>query len=236
MNKDKLKEKYDKNGYIIIDNFLPTDLINDINDIMLQSTYVREEQIREGKYKMYRELHKETHPFWHNSDLFPNDNENFIMAQRVSEEAVNNPLIESVFNSNIKEYIKLLNPKVSKCKLTAFKSEGGDTMRCHLDDYNADIGFILYCSKEWKFDWGGLLLTLTDENTISAISPKFNRIVFIQHEKLLPHAISIIENYAELDRLMVVGFCLPKDIISDQWNPDKTTGSVSELSKIIEWE
>jgi len=145
MNKDKLKEKYDKNGYIIIDNFLPTDLINDINDIMLQSTYVREEQIREGKYKMYRELHKETHPFWHNSDLFPNDNENFILAQRVSEEAVNNPLIESVFNSNIKEYIKLLNPKVSKCKLTAFKSEGGDTMRCHLDDHNADIGFILYC-------------------------------------------------------------------------------------------
>ena len=236
MNKDKLKEKFDKNGYLIVDNFLPTEVINDINAIMLRSTYVKEKQVREEKYKMYRELHKETQPFWYNSDLFPSDNEDFILGQGVSGEVVDNPLIESVFNGIIKEYIQLLNPEVYKCKLTAFKAERGDTLRCHIDDYNADIGFILYCSKRWKFDWGGLLLTLTDENTVSAISPKFNRMIFLSHKNKLPHAISTIENYAELDRLMLVGFCLPKDTISDQWDPDKTKGLVSGFSKIIKWE
>jgi Rps23 Pro-64 3,4-dihydroxylase Tpa1-like proline 4-hydroxylase len=233
MNKDKLKEKLDKDGYVIIDNFLPIDTINEINTIMLQSSYIKEEQIREGKYKMYKDVHFENKLAWNDSDLIPNDNEDFILNVGMSKDASQNSLIVSVVRGIIKEYVQFLSGEdISKCKISVMKSTKGDSMRCHLDDYNADIGFILYCSKEWKFDWGGLLHMLTGKDEVSTVVPKFNRIVFVLHKKAIPHSVSVIEEYAELDRLSLVGFCLPKNIDSPLWDSE----SSYTFSNIIEFD
>ena len=84
--------------------------------------------------------------------------------------------------------------------LHGYKLTAGDHYRLHVDD-RGDTGFIWYLSKNWKPDWGGLLL---ETDTMKVTVPQFNKLVVRQANT--PHLVTSVERWAKEPRYMLVGF------------------------------
>ena len=81
----------------------------------------------------------------------------------------------------------------------------GGHLRLHNDEYAADLGFIWYLSREWKWDWGGLLVEAHEDGTGSVELPEFNKLVIIDHSKAVSHCVTSVEKWARDDRVFMVG-------------------------------
>jgi len=96
-------------------------------------------------------------------------------------------------------------------ELRAYKLECGGHFRLHKDDYRASAGFIWYLSRNWKWDWGGLLLTVDTSNVGKAYLPEYNKLVLLDHESSQnAHCVTPVTTFALEPRLMLVGFVSSK--------------------------
>ena len=72
-----------------------------------------------------------------------------------------------------------------------YRLQKGDFIRTHIDDFIGDIGCIYYENKDWIWDWGGIFhfgLEDPNDDSITAVFPKSNRVVFVNHGKFkFPH-------------------------------------------------
>ena len=86
-------------------------------------------------------------------------------------------------------------------------TEGG-YYRTHIDDYAGEIGSIYYANKRWCYDWGGILhVGDKEDDKLTSIFPKFNRIIFLNHKKFkFPHFISEVSDYAFNSRYSMITF------------------------------
>lgn len=87
--------------------------------------------------------------------------------------------------------------------LHAYKMIDGDFFREH-DDAKNGLGFVLYLSDRWEWDWGGLLM-VEEGDKFTAYKPEFNQLVVIE-PKGTPHFVTRVAEYACLPRYAVVGF------------------------------
>lgn len=99
----------------------------------------------------------------------------------------------------IQKHLKAVNPVL----INAYKMVGGDFFRIH-DDLKNGLGFVLYLSDTWHWDWGGLLM-VKDGDGYKAYKPEFNQLVIIE-PKGTPHFVTQVAEYAHLPRYAVVGF------------------------------
>jgi Rps23 Pro-64 3,4-dihydroxylase Tpa1-like proline 4-hydroxylase len=102
-------------------------------------------------------------------------------------------------------FYKHLAPEIGvmpkgKVHLHGYKLTVGDHYRLHTDD-RGDTGFIWYLSKNWKPDWGGLLV---ETNEMKVTVPQFNKVVVRQART--PHLVTAVEKWAKEPRYMLVGF------------------------------
>jgi Rps23 Pro-64 3,4-dihydroxylase Tpa1-like proline 4-hydroxylase len=105
------------------------------------------------------------------------------------------PLVQSVAGTGTLDF-----------ELRAYKMEAGGHFRLHIDDYIGEVGFVWYLCRGWKWDWGGLLITVDGAN-VTATMPRFNQLAIINHGKRrLPHFVSEVASYAQEPRYMLVGF------------------------------
>ena len=78
MDKDKIK--YDENGYVVFDDFLPVDVYNEIVDIFHQDEYVEIAQSFDDRYELWNNNDKYfpsvdevyTNHFWGSPDISHN--------------------------------------------------------------------------------------------------------------------------------------------------------------------
>jgi Rps23 Pro-64 3,4-dihydroxylase Tpa1-like proline 4-hydroxylase len=120
----------------------------------------------------------------------------------------NNTIIRECFYSYIKPLIEeKTNKKIVGVDLRCYKMTEGCHFRVHKDTYKADVGFIWYLSKEWKWDWGGLLLTVKPDQTAEVTIPKFNQLVIMDHKyNQVPHSVTQVTSFAKEPRIILVGF------------------------------
>jgi len=92
--------------------------------------------------------------------------------------------------------------------LRAYKMMTGGHFRVHRDEMFAKVGFVWYLSREWKWDWGGLLVDLDvdDDSTAQVTIPVFNQLVIMDHQNDIPHFVTPVTEFAREPRLMLVGF------------------------------
>lgn len=116
--------------------------------------------------------------------------------------------IQDVFQRHIKPLLEEnIGISISKHDLRCYKMEPGGYFRLHKDDYISKYGFQIYLSKNWKWDWGGLLLVLHPDGVAQVEMPEFNKMIIMHHgDHNLPHAVTEVTNYALEPRLMLVGF------------------------------
>jgi hypothetical protein len=125
----------------------------------------------------------------------------------------NSPLVLETFDQHLKPIIEAeTNKVIIDADLRCYKMTEGGHFRIHRDSNRSDIGFILYLSENWKWDWGGLLLVVQDDDTATVTIPKFNQLVIMDHKySQMPHCVTPITRFAKEPRFILVGFLRSKD-------------------------
>lgn len=85
-----------------------------------------------------------------------------------------------------------------------YKLNPSGHLRLHKDDSFGHTGFVWHLSRNWKWDWGGLMIAVNGE-TASATLPVFNTLVIIDHEAAVPHLVTQVMPWAKEPRMMVTG-------------------------------
>lgn len=208
--------EYKKNGYVIIDNFLPLEVYSEIVKIFNNGEFVEINQIREERYKLW-ETPGDKH--------FPSIDEDYLAHFWSSFDVADNPKVIGMYDKYIKPlFEKISNERNLKVRhqATKYKKNNKDFTRIHYDDYMGSIGYILYLTElDWKYDWGGQLqIGFNDE--IRTILPESNRLVLLNHSIKMPHWVTPVNEWAKEDRNNISGFCikstqeLPKTWVGDR--------------------
>jgi len=205
MKYDKAIEEYNKNGFAIIDNFLPDAVADEIESMFCSTSTEWKfiDQVRDSAYGSGQfGKHKTDNPY------LPREDEEY------SAKFWRSNNLESKIQSIFDEHFKPALTDISQAELTNYdirchKLDTGDYYRCHMDDYAGVVGCIYYVNREWIWDWGGILHIVPDHDVDKATSifPKFNRIVLLSHGGFkFPHFVNTIADYAKKPRFSVVSF------------------------------
>ena len=100
----------------------------------------------------------------------------------------------------------------------------GDHLRIHRDLYAGEFGFTYYLTKNWKWDWGGIVnYYMRQEKTMVPILPQYNRVVIRNEAVELEHYVSPVADFALQTRNSINGWGSTQDLSSE--NNGKVVGS-----------
>ena len=193
---------FNKNGYSIVDNFLPIELAKKLNDLFesqSKSDWQYIDQVRKEHY---------SHVFKTNNQLLPKKHESYRAKFSRSEAIEVSPdfkkIINDVFSKKIRE---IVSETLTKYDTRAYRLDKGDHYRIHIDSYAGNVNIVYYLNEEWIWDWGGILHICSgeDEEYCKPIFPKFNRLVLLNNKKFhSPHFISPVTEFALNPRYSIV--------------------------------
>lgn len=136
---------------------------------------------------------------WKNEDL-PEPGETYTAEFSRSVDLENSTAVWRFVNDWIVP--KLKDYQIKRIDLKAYRLDEGGHFRTHLDDTISKVSFVYYLSKNWKWDWGGLLLAVDDAAKV--VLPKYNSMVVMSG---IPHLVTRVEAHAKEPRYMLAGFC-----------------------------
>jgi len=181
-------------------NALPENIALKLRDKFLTSNFDRVYQERDSQFS--RQLNEKFKTLPNNDEVYTSffcNSSNYLLSSEEIKDAVHNrikPLVEQYAGRS-------LEVTVYKC----YKMIKGGHFRLHIDEFLGDYSFILYLSKDWKWDWGGLLLTVQDEHNAKVTIPTFNKLVVMANtDNQGIHSVTPVTEYAKEPRLMLVGF------------------------------
>jgi hypothetical protein len=207
------------NNIEIIDKFLNE---ND-HDILL-------DHLINLKFKVFKQTKEEhySHIFHFDGEYFPNTNEIYSTKFNQLENNVITDSILSNFNEKLIQFIK--NKYNNKYKYFSqpviVKLNKDCYYRLHTDSYAGKIGYTYFINKKWIYDHGGLLCFINSDNTIFPIIPVSNRIIIRNEKEVLPHFLSSIEEWSELDQYIIIGW------INDEMSIDNNI--IKNYQKLID--
>lgn len=99
------------------------------------------------------------------------------------------------------------------CEMWAQKMMVRDHYRTHHDGYLAPVSFVWYVNDNWRCDWGGLFVMVNEDGSLTALQPRFNRLIIMAGD-CVPHFVTAIEPAALQPRFAVVGFLREQNVAS----------------------
>jgi Rps23 Pro-64 3,4-dihydroxylase Tpa1-like proline 4-hydroxylase len=187
------------NGYTVISSAVSVDHAEKARKAFLEADYDLIKQVRRGHFQ--RMFPDEMAPIPDHEEVYTAEFYRSSYLEKTS-------LISEIFQDYILPKVqKFSTYKLSEFDLRAYKMGEGGHFRIHLDDYTSKVGFIWYLSKEWKWDWGGLLLAIDKSKQARVFLPEWNQLIILEHaSKEVPHCVTRIEPHAREARMMLVGF------------------------------
>jgi Rps23 Pro-64 3,4-dihydroxylase Tpa1-like proline 4-hydroxylase len=192
------RREFQQQGTTIMEDALPLTVAESARALYQTAEYDHIHQERKHHYE---------HVFRTTSPYLPEPGEVYVASFWRSRWLENNPTVSGLYTNHIKPMLEdLAGFKSEKVDLRAYKMTEGDQFRVHIDDYLGPVGFIYYLSKNWKWDWGGILMTVEGEVMTPAL-PKFNQLVVLNHGKTRPpHLVTPVASFAREPRYMLLGF------------------------------
>lgn len=201
-NYEKITEDLNIKGFSIVDDVLPLELANKINEIYSENK--EWELINQSRENHYNTILKSDNEF------LPHSNECYFAKFNRSKSLESTDIIKDIFNNYFVPLLKQVSPfKMNEFDVRCYKLDKTDHYRSHNDDYAGTVNFIYYVNKEWIWDWGGILNILSheDKEFCQSIFPKFNRVVLLNNKVFkAPHFVSTVEKFALSPRYSIVSF------------------------------
>lgn len=196
------KQDLIEKGYCIIDNVLPIDLALSLNEnYKSYSNWQILDQERPDHYG---------HVFKSDLDTLPKIGEIYSAKFKRNSDLENDKLVSTAFNDYFIPLLKELSPfEVDEFEVRCYKLDHDDHYRVHYDGYKGKVNLIYYVNKDWRWDWGGILNILSNEDSDFSypIFPKFNRVVLLNNKTFSsPHFVSSVEKWALHPRFSIVSF------------------------------
>jgi Rps23 Pro-64 3,4-dihydroxylase Tpa1-like proline 4-hydroxylase len=187
-------------GFLVLDDVVPVDVATQLHERFVEeSKWELLDQVRERHYG---------HVFKFDSKALPHDNEVYLAKFSRSMALEQADLVREVFATYL---IPILNEyslyKLSEYEYRCYKLGTSDHYRTHVDGYASKTNLIYYVNKDWRWDWGGILNILSndDEEYHKAIYPRFNRVVLLDNQTFKsPHYVSTVEKFALCPRYSIV--------------------------------
>jgi len=198
----EITEDLNSKGFSIVDDVLPLELAEKINEVYSQNKeWELIDQVRENHYNSILKS---------DNEFLPRPNEHYSAKFNRSKSLESTDLIKNTFNDHFVPLLKQVSPfEMNEFDVRCYKLDKGDHYRSHNDDYAGTVNFIYYVNKEWRWDWGGLLNVCSheDQDYCQPIFPKFNRVVFLNNKVFkAPHFVSSVESFALNPRYSIVSF------------------------------
>ncbi len=192
------RQQFLNEGMAIIEDALPEAVAEEVRRHFHAAEYELIDQVRERHYE---------HVFKTESRYLPKAGEAYLARFRRARALERDAFLANFYNMQIKPVLEQLAAlQFNQVDLRAYKMIEGDHQRIHIDDYAGPVGFIYYMSKDWKWDWSGLLMTAHGDDVISSL-PKFNQLIVLNHAKVRPpHCVTPVTPFAREPRYMLVGF------------------------------
>ena len=219
---NNLREEYNREGYVIVEDFLPTDVYNEMIDIFYKGEYVEIAQSFDDRYELWQNKGGDMHAI--PDKCFPSTDEVYTNHFWGSAEVSHNLKVLNVYKENIKSFIEfILDEQVGKGRhqATKYNKNGKDFLRVHVDDYMGYIGYVMHFQKEtWKYDWGGLLQMSIGiashehrerSKDIKTLLPQPNRLIVHNHSMGIPHWVTPVNSWSKENRYTLTGFCIRSD-------------------------
>lgn len=198
LSDSRRRDEFEQQGMTIIENALPLDIAEAARAQFLAAQYELIDQVRERHYE---------HVFKTESRYLPKPGEHYLARFWRARAMEAGTFLPQFYAAHIKPILDQLSGlKTGKVDLRAYKMMAGDHQRIHIDEYAGPVGFIYYMSKDWKWDWGGLLMTANGDDMTPSL-PKFNQLIVLNHGKSRPpHMVTPVTAFAREPRYMLVGF------------------------------
>jgi hypothetical protein len=192
-------EKLNSYGYVVIDNFLPDELHKNLLNEFDNNSSTIHYQIRAGHYG---------HVFHSPNTQLPDKDEAYIARFSILDEREKLPYLNIVFKEHLIPLLKIASNNLAQYALFpgAVRLRSGDVYRTHQDAYAGIIGYSFFLNHGWKWDYGGILTYVRDENIADPIFPKSNRLLLRNESFKHFHFLNSIEQFALKDQYIVLGW------------------------------
>ena len=191
--------EFEKNGYTIIDNFLPEELHNELLQVLDTASTEINYQLRLGYYKDF---------FKSEFNNSPEENDCYIAKFKKVNLLKDISILQIFFKNHIIPILKEISNNLVNYSVfpTAVKLGSGDLYRVHHDSHNGEIGFSFFLNRGWKWDFGGILTYIREDLKAEPIFPKTNRLLLRNEKKKHFHFLNSIENFATSEQYIILGW------------------------------
>jgi len=184
------------------ENIFPEEIAEKIyNKFINETDWNKIDQVREKHY---------SHVFKNSSEYLPDEDEEYLSRFWRSEKLSNDKEIKTFLDLYIIKKIEIdYKRKVSNIDVRCHYFDTGDYFRIHFDSYAGSLAVTINLSKNWKWDWGGVLCVPYGENykNMSCFFPKWNSMNILDNGiDFSPHFVTPIQSFAKNKRYTITLF------------------------------
>jgi Rps23 Pro-64 3,4-dihydroxylase Tpa1-like proline 4-hydroxylase len=190
---------FNKKTIITINNFLKNNYLDNLKNNLSKLKFKKVSQVRDKHF---------SHVFKYKDPKWPSVNEKWISSFSVAKKSkLKDKLLDDIFYNQIVKTIK----KKSKNKIKYFlypniyKISSGDFFRCHYDQFAGSVGYTLFISDNWKWDYGGIL-HFFNKKKVEPCFPDDNKFLIRDERKPLLHFVTQVPKYVKKSHYLILGW------------------------------
>lgn len=192
------RDKFDEHGYIIIDNFLPDDIYDELIYDLKARRSMPQYQIRPNHY---------SHVFKSEMTTLPREEEAYIAKFSLLKGSVDSDVLEHVFQRYLMPTMEDACPGIKYSLFpSAVRLRSGDVYRTHQDSYAGIVGYSFFVNDGWCWDYGGILTYVRENQLAEMIYPRGNRLLL--RNELFKHFnfLNTIEQFCSKEQYIISGW------------------------------
>jgi hypothetical protein len=192
-------QRLQTHGYVVIDDFLPPALYQQLLMELKAGEAKIQYQIRPAHY---------SHVFASEIATLPRADEPYIAKFALIREQQRLQSLQQVFHEHLAPVMKEATDGAARYALFpgAVRVRGGDVYRAHQDGYAGIVGYSLFINEGWCWDYGGILTYVRDDDVAEPIFPRSNRLL-LRNEKFRHfHFLNTVEQHCPKEQYIVLGW------------------------------